>query len=397
MSSPDLESYVRRSRALLDATSPTTRRETRTWLVDPFLDTLGWDRTDCRPAVSVDETTLEYVYSIDSVPALFVAVESYKKTLNRDRATAILEAMMWSGVDRAIYTNGREFLFFAGTNAPDQFACQRSSLGDHDQPIAHYSRSKLTHHLEDDPRTHVARQLAVDRTSLVDSIVEELTTITDDTYTDEFEVTTRRFLGQLIVSFTHEEPISSSVGDVALEFTGIASSSEAAASRTDTSDEPITTTDTPVDSDPSSDNPEQDTGDVSTTTESDTGEGATTTESNNSEEATSEFVVRFFADRGSVGAIGHSSAEATLVHATEYLIERGLAGVTLPWGPDDGQTLLNDEPTRTDGSPMDSPHKLSNGWFLETAGDTESHAASVKALAERAGYRAMLTGSWEQT
>jgi len=109
-----------------------------------------------------------------------------------------------------------------------------------------------------------------------------------------------------------------------------------------------------------------------------------------------DYVVRFFNDRGSIGAIGHSSATGALVEAAEYLLERGLTGVDVPWRPDDAnKTILNDEPVRVDGSPMDEPKQLSRGLYLEVAGDVDDRAARVKSLADRAGLRAMLAGEWE--
>jgi len=109
-----------------------------------------------------------------------------------------------------------------------------------------------------------------------------------------------------------------------------------------------------------------------------------------------EYVVRFFNDRSSIGAIGHSTSAGALVEAADYLLERGLAGVEVPWSPDEGErTVLNVDPTRADGSPMDDPERLANGLVLETAGNVDERAARVEALAARAGLRAMLTGDWE--
>jgi len=85
-----------------------------------------------------------------------------------------------------------------------------------------------------------------------------------------------------------------------------------------------------------------------------------------------EYVVRFFNDRSSIGAIGHSTSAGALVEAADYLLERGLAGVEVPWSPDEGErTVLNVDPTRADGSPMDDPERLANGLVLETAGNVD--------------------------
>lgn len=80
-----------------------------------------------------------------------------------------------------------------------------------------------------------------------------------------------------------------------------------------------------------------------------------------------EYVIRFFTDRGPIGVIGHLPSCGTLVEAAEYLLRRGLAGVDVPWSPDDGDgSVLNAEPpTPTErrwpnrsASRMDSPSIL---------------------------------------
>jgi len=117
MPSLDLDAFVARTAALVDSSPPTTLRETRTWLVEPFLETLGWTvrAESCVTDRIVDDVRLEYVPTVDSVPGLFVATESATDSLEESQANALRQAMAWTGVDRAIYTNGRQYLLLAGT------------------------------------------------------------------------------------------------------------------------------------------------------------------------------------------------------------------------------------------------------------------------------------------
>lgn len=421
MTGPDLRSYVNRSRALLESSSPTTVRETRTWLVDPFLTTLGWDihAETCRTDERVDETHLEYVFAVGSVPALFVAVESYDAGLDESRAVDLLEVMAWSGVDRAIYTDGSAFLFLAGTTDADRLGCRLTSLPEYETSIAHYGRTSVERHVADDTRAFVARRLALERSRIVESIVDQLTTHSGDDgiYASEFEAATERFLDQLVVSFTADEPTFAPASeDIALEFTD----ATAADARIDgvepdpTESKPPSGADdastpapkgqrrSPGDEPPSGEIDDPDDTAESTAPSDDASDpepsGPDQSEKTANDERSSadgEFVVRFFNDRGSIGAIGGSSSTAALVHAAEYLLSRGLSGVDLPWAPDGEPTVLNDEPARADGSPMSEPRELANGWHLETAGDVDDHASRLESVTERAGLRAMLTGDWE--
>ncbi|WP_306057603.1 hypothetical protein [Natronococcus wangiae] len=396
MTEPDLRPFVARSRALVSATPPDSRRETRTWLVEPFLEALGWSARDESRTTdrALDGTRIEYVLAADSVPAVLVAVGSYAESLDESRATALLETMAWTGIDRAIYTNGREYLLLAGTTSVERLACGLSSLPGHESALRHYTRENARRRFEDRSRTAVARRLAVERPAVESAIVEQLVAVTGDDYADEFEAAADRFLDRLVVSFAEEERNASVDRDgIPLEYSE-SPLSNGEPNHVDGDRTENGAGETQSDRSPSSN------GDSCDDTETD---AAPDTELVDDEQpgpdrdGGGEYVVRFFNDRGSIGAIGHSSAARALTHAAEYCLERGLAGVSVPWSPSDGdtETVLNDEPIRGDGSPMASPRQLSNGYYLETDGSVDEQASRIEALASRAGLRAMLTGDWE--
>ncbi|QRV16102.1 hypothetical protein JMJ58_04180 [Haloterrigena salifodinae] len=425
MSAFDLDAFVGRSRALVESAPPATRRETRTWLVDPLLETLGWDvRADtCLSETTVDGTRLEYVTAVGGVPALLVAVEPYGESLDRDRAVSLLETMAWTGIDRAIYTDGRDFLLLAGTTDADRLACRLATLSDHESALAHYTRETIGQRLERHSRPFVARQLAVARDEIVASIVDELTAVTDqgDAYRTEFDSAAGRFVERLVAAFSDDgqRPVAGELeaadADVSFEFSEPGSASdESEATRQSMS------TDESRPNHPSTGDPDSSTDETSATEECETdadadaadgdesqpdGDGddaarasASRPERSDADADAGEYIVRFFNERGSIGAIGHSRSDRALVAAAEYLFERGLSGLSVPWSPDEGddtQAVLHESPTHPNGTPMTAPRQLSNGLYLETGGDAERRANRVEALAARAGFRAMLTGDWE--
>ncbi|NGM67532.1 hypothetical protein G6M89_00670 [Natronolimnobius sp. AArcel1] len=417
MTGSDLRSFVSRTTALISATPPSTGRETRAWIVDPLLETLGWDRYAASTITdtAVEDAHLEYILAVESTPALFVAVEPYGRDLSEQRARTLLEAMAWTGVDRALYTNGHSVAFFAGTTDADRLLCPLTSLPDHESSLEHYTRAAASKRLETDTADAVARRLAVNRSSVTESITDELVTVGGETYRDEFETAADRLLDRLVVSFADNdaERFEPDSDDVALEFTDSSQehpqTDSAAVSRDPTEDElsggsvDETAPTANTDSDVIEGENTAETSSNESATEPEPSEPATdsTDEDANTDETKSdpdtEYVARFFNDRGSIGAVGHSQSEQALVSVADYLFERGLSGITVPWSPDDDSvpTLLNDNPQRATGDPMASPRELSNGLTLETAGDAESHARIAEALAARAGLRVMLTGDWE--
>ncbi|ELY60752.1 hypothetical protein [Natronolimnohabitans innermongolicus] len=429
MSTFDLDAFVERARTLTDAAPPATPRETRAWLVDPLLETLGWDvhGNACLLDTTVDGTDLEYVCSVGGVPALFVAVERYGESLSKARAVSLLETMAWTGVDRAIYTDGRDVLLLAGTTDVDRLACHLPELTAHESAVAHFTRETVGQRLERHARPYVARQLAIERTALVDAIVAELSAVTDrgDAHRAEFESAADRFVERLVASFSDDrtEPVGeleaaeteisiefseSSIGDTATdpddEFTGSASGTATEPNGETTSSPGSTASDSSVSpektdgtqSDHSHPRPPDASGDAEGADESDrTGSTDRTDTADDSDD--SEYVVRVFNDRGSIGAVGHSRSAQALVSAAEFLFERGLSGITVPWSPDDDaetRAALNESPTHPDGTPMGNPQQLSNGLYLETDGTVADHAERVEALVARAGFRAMLSGDW---
>ncbi|WP_226040889.1 hypothetical protein [Natrinema sp. DC36] len=406
MPSLDLDAFVARTAALVDSSPPTTLRETRTWLVEPFLETLGWAvrAESCVTDRVVDDVRLEYVPTIDSVPGLFLAAESATDSLEESRANALRRAMAWTSVDRAIYTNGRQYLLLAGTTDVEYHALERAALPANESVVADYSRAAVGQRLGRHTRGHVARRLAVERPRLVESIAEGLAddTAQGELYADEFEAAADRFLDQLVVAFTEDGRASpDDATDVSIRF------SESTISEDESPSERAIDTDSSADTDLESETDSPDTtgstdrpgapardGDSTRTTADTETDDDKNREREGDEDG--EYVVRFFNDRGSIGAIGHSTSAGALVEAADYLLERGLAGVDVPWSPDEGdRTLLNADPTCADGSPMEAPERLSNGLVLETAGDVDERAARVEVLAARAGLRAMLTGDWE--
>ncbi|WP_276253769.1 hypothetical protein [Halomontanus rarus] len=432
-----LRSFVARTQALVDPAPPATLEETRTWIVEPLLETLGWDvRSDtnaCKVETdrTLEGTALEYVFSVDGTPGLFVAVESFTDDLSTRRERDLRRTMQASGVDRTIYTNGRELVLLAGPSGQDRFQCRLSSLHDAESELEHVSFRRTERRLERHLRAFAARRLAVERETLTGSIVDDLAALAGESYRAELRTATERFVDELIRGFTTSGESISGAGalerradqgsdrnhqgedrdSVTLERepSDVSSSDRTGDSRVGFDDSAVDGS--PPDESMLDDAPSPaangEDGSNSSVVEDDDHEGdiedsgaedgdPEDSRSRTTETDDSEYVVRFFNDRGSVGAIGHSQPDQAMVHAAEYLLDRGLADLEFPWAPTDDVTVVNDEPTLEDGTAMATAEGLSNGYVLNTGGTLEVRARRLKALAEEAGLRAMLTGDWPE-
>lgn len=399
MGRADLNAFVARARALADSPSPSTVAETRSWFVEPLLSTLGWNvrSSDCDSDVEVDGLEFEYVLSIDEVPAVFVFVGSYDDPLNDERETEIGRRMESTGVDRAIYTNGRELRLLAGNDGTDRFRCAITDVDEYPRSLEHVSEPSVRRRLSQYSEALVGRRLAVSRQQLSDSIATVLTEATDEAYEARFRTEAEAFVADLVSSLS----TASSPG-AALE-----NRRRASGEPREDRFEAAPSTDRPVDgsADSGETHPRPELSEPSASKAPGVDFDETADEKRvsddhaadtNTDERTSdgEYVVRFFDDRASIGAVGHSRSDTALVEATEFLFDRGLTGIRLPWAPKPGETVLNDRPVRADGTPMDAHRTLPNGCVLDTSGGVEDHAARLEALASRTGVRVMLTGDW---
>lgn len=399
MDAADVRSYVARTSGLLESGPPSTRAETRTWLVDPLLETLGWNPRGeaCAVDATVAGTAVEYVLSIDGTPGAFVAVDAYDDDLAGERESAIRTAMAATGVDRAIYTNGREFVLLAGVTGDDRTVRDRRALASSVPALTHFARDRLRTRLARHSRALAARRLATDREALEEAIVDALLDRTGDAYRPEFERASEHFVDCVLESLVSDgdrtpelrrpSAAERSVGrQVSADDESHPDSTRRADARSDTTR--AASQETPSE-EPSSETDERaGTGDDEDDTSAP--DGRPTADG----ETTGEYVVRFFNDRGSIGAIGHSNPAEAMAAAAEFCFENGLSGIRLPWAPDGDVAVVNDDPTLEDGTPMDQYARLENGTYLNTAGPIDRRATRLEALAERAGLRAMLTGDW---
>lgn len=430
MSADRLERFRDRTSLLLEETPPQTKRETRT-IVEELLWALGWDtRVDCRTDVTLDGTTIDYVCGVDSLPALVVAVESADRGLDPDRLQALGEVMVESGVDRGLYTNGQVIQLMAGTTPIETHQGDLRSPATLEILAAEYHERTLADRLQRHDRRHVARRFVFEREQVHADVLDVLTAVAGDAYRGELEQAVDGFLEDVTASFRTDDTGASSGqsgtpvnrSDAARKYRF--DETETADSRPSDVDDASRAESEPETSDVDSAQSRSQRRDSEDVTDSDTPtngndggrqartEGAdeddhdtadTVTDAG-TDEADGEYVVRFFGDHGSVGAIGHSSSAGALVHAAEFLFERGLSGVRLPWPSSEAAAVDNgvgaDEDLlvgRTAASVLVESRQLSNGIHLNVGGSEGDHVARLEALASRAGYRVMLTGDWEET
>lgn len=357
MSEFALDRYAARLDRVLSVAPPRSRRETISWVLQPLWTHLGWDvdaTIGCGAIGQVEYESILVVGSSPSTPAVLVAAEPADKTLSTDRRERIVAAMRQSGIDRAIYSNGRRFVLFAGDGS-DRVEIDHESISARTGQFAPLSQDAVTSHCRDLPIESVRRRrIAVSGAEIASSIESILA--------DELG-SSPPVDAESIPSLLAALDESNSTGSPRTEST----TQTATSSRSSDSD---------PEKEPKSAAPARP--DSITPVSDETG----------------EFVVRVFNDRGSIGAVAHSTSAGALVEAAAYFFERGLSGIRLPWGPEGGSTVVHDEPVDSDGTVWDAYEQLPNGLYVNTAGSVADRRRRVEALASRAGLRVMLRGDW---
>ncbi|WP_435318107.1 hypothetical protein [Haloarchaeobius sp. TZWSO28] len=390
MGPAELTEYVEHASEVLAASSELGMRNTQLRLVEPFLETLGWNvrapEVEAAYEVTAADVRVDYALLADGRPAVFVLTEPCEDTLEAEARRALLDAMREMEVGWGVLTNGRRFAFVGRRDGRDEWV--ESSLAELPETttvLERFTRASALERARSRSRAEratAAEQLAGAGEDLVDDLVAELLETTDGAAAADIETATREFVRRLTRSFQPDDE------EGARQPSTAPTDVERSASPTDDSDD---------DSEPDERGATADRSDDDSDGESNqTAEGVRTV-ATASAGSDGEYVARFFRDRTSVGAVGSSTVAGTMAQVVDYLIEHHhlSRSVSLPYCPaDDGMAVLHYEPTHPTGEPMRPAVELDTGPYLWTGGDVEAQRTRLEDLASRAGLRVMFQGDW---
>lgn len=431
----DLEAFADHCREQFAGPEEPSVRAVQLRIVEPLIERLGWDLRggDVEPDVTLGGWDLDYLLHVDGVPA--VAVAAVDPGSGLDPAAGGVDgpladasdALERTGVDWALVTDGREFLFLTVAGGDRQAGIAAlSDLPDARASLARYSRSAATERL-DDPESNpdaAARQLAANREDAIDAVTGAVVDVAGEGLADLAHTAAAQFVDQLAdLAAAEADGVASSGTESAPT-----ASADAASDSTDQDDQEVATraptaggssqrgtltrgassADTGT-SGPDSREPSvgQSTPDPGSTADGDPGSAADRSSSPASEpgatpdsppepEGDGEFVVRFFEGNSSIGAVGTEHPGRTLAGAVGYLAENhGLAeSITLPWSVEEGRSIVAATPEHPGGDPMEHYRREVGGVYVWTGVDAGIAREAIDDLAGAAGLRAMFQGEW---
>jgi hypothetical protein len=404
MHGEDVAAFVEQAREALAATPDMGKRNTELRVVEPFLSTLGWDVRS--PSViaaysTSNGTVVDYALRPDGAVGAFVATAPAADDLSSARRDELLAAMRAADVPRGAYTNGRQFVLLALTESgTEHVELSLGVLPERTDALTALSYDAVASATESGSGA-VADALVAAEQNAVETVTEAVLEVVRDHGSEDVDDVAadvrphaRRFLNAVVDDFAPDdtdrgvgasagapEESSESEDDAPLaSHDGAAHDAEDSPSGTDGDD-------TGGDATGESDGANESGGTVrSLSAASGPGEGS----------ADGEFVLRFFEDGRSVGAVGSSNVPAAVAQGVQYLLdERGIGPrIQFPYAlGNDDRAFLHRDPVHPDGSSMTAAIDL-DGLYVYTGGDVDALQTALEALAERGGLRVMFSGDW---
>ncbi len=409
MTDGDLDAFVRRTRATLDAEGDLSAANTDLRVVLPLLKTLGWDvhgpEVVADYVVSEDDgVTVDFALTLDGRPTALVVTAGTGTDLDRDHGRRLGTAMTAAGVDQGLVTNGRSFVFVAVEDDElRQVQCSLADLPDRESLLSLYTKRAARQRRRQrraQDRRRVAERLRDRREATVERVVDALTDDVGDPVADELAAAAADFVDATVEALSD--------GDHPRDGAAPAPSTEAGAETSEEDAPP--TPDVAGDADPDPDaRVSADAESANGTGQAASDGGATPARDPRDEAAPmarndgdDEYVARFFDEHSSVGAVGTTSPAGAVAQTVQYLVEQHALDnrLDLPWTPEDADALdpsiavVNRAPVHPGGDRMTNPRQIANGYYVETAMGTDAAREVVGSLADLSGLRVMFQGEW---
>jgi hypothetical protein len=438
MHGEDVASFVAEAKEVLAATPDMGKRDTELRVVEPFLSTLGWDvrSSSVTAAYSAPNgTVVDYALRPNGAMGAFVATAPAADALSRARCDELLAAMRVAGVPRGAYTNGRDFVLVALTaGGVERVDLSLVELPERTDAVAALSYDAVDSVTEGGGDA-VADALVAAEDDAVEAVLDAVLEVARDHGSGDVDgVATdvrplaRRFLDAVVDDLAADDAdgdVAASPGTAA----GSPSSDDAdtldskdSAPRSQSADDAPSESNTGAAPRESSDHDALGESNANEQLDADESERASAvaddaagdgreggqdgagsvrslSAASGSDGASSdgEFVLRFFEDGRSVGAVGSGNVPAAVAQGVQYLLdERGIGPrIRFPYAPgdDDDRAFLHREPVHPDGTRMRAAIDL-DGLYVYTGGDVDALQAALEALADRGGLRVMFSGDW---
>lgn len=115
MSERDIESYIERSKSLLEEAPQIGEENTKVKLVQPLIELLGWEvyssEVDLEYPMQIGRGNAgaDYALQLEGAPVVFIEAKASDSALNDSDRRQLASYMRQKGVDWGLLTNGNQF------------------------------------------------------------------------------------------------------------------------------------------------------------------------------------------------------------------------------------------------------------------------------------------------
>lgn len=349
MDEGDIETYVGRSKSLIESSPQMNEQNTKAKLIRPLIELLGWDvyssevELEYSMQIGRGNTRADYALVLEGAPVVFIEAKGCDTTVTDSDRSQLTSYMRQTGVDWGLLTNGVEFEILKRRmtdGRPDEVSLGIFSLGElpQNQELLKLLSKELVESGEADrvaERMEAARKavekLGEDKERIADRVTQVITDEVENVPTQEIQPLSKKYVDDLIDSFD---------------------------------------------------------------TNRETEDGHT---DENKTDGRNEYEVVIH-DSGTINRIvSEEDQSTTMASVVDYLMtERGLSKEigTLPYVPGQKNAILNTEPQHPSGEEMRIYKQLSSGDYLYTSLNKEAKQRYMRRFADMCGVSVDFTEKW---
>jgi len=354
MDEGDVETYVERSKSLIESSPQMDEQNTKAKLIRPLIELLGWDvyssevELEYSMQIGRGNTRADYALILEGTPVVFIEAKGCDATLTDSDRSQLKSYMRQTGVDWGLLTNGAKFeILKRRTNStrPDEVILGTPSL---DELVDEYELLELLSRelVESGEADRIAermeatkravRTLRTDKERIAERVTQIITDEVEDLPAQEIQPVSKEYIDDLVDSLG---------------------------------------TDDQAETEPKREDQEQ----TEALAES------------------SQYVVTLRDDEMSLQSFSEEKQTAAMAAVIDFLIrEHGLVDEigSLPYVPGQKNAVLSSKPRHPTGEEMRLYEELSDGYYLETGLNRESKQRHMQQFAEMCGLAVEFTGAW---
>lgn len=227
MATGNVEDYVEQSTTALSSTTNLDEQTTRTKLIDPLIQLLGWDlfsgEVEVEHSVSMmsSDKRVDYALKIDGDPKVFLEAKAGKSNISDHHVGQLGDYMQNEWVELGLITNGRRFIALhlePGEGGPPEIV-ELGNVGIEELPdnrwlLDLFSREAVANEGANDLATNLAKReealqhLRNNREAISRELANVVGSDLPDVIYQESAELTQEFVGDLIQKIENGKPVA---------------------------------------------------------------------------------------------------------------------------------------------------------------------------------------------